>query len=88
MITQIIIKFSFFVAILGILYCLVTGISFSESILRGLFVFAGIYLVLIVFFVGVRVIMTQGPKKVEPKAVKPKTVEQPEEAAEEEIAGE
>ena len=88
MITQIIIKFSFFVAILGILYCLVTGISFSESILRGLFVFAGIYLVLIVFFVGVRVIMTQGPKKVAPKAVKPKTVEQPEEAAEEEIAGE
>ncbi|MCH8871738.1 hypothetical protein IH824_03025 [candidate division KSB1 bacterium] len=88
MITQIIIKFSFFVAILGILYCLVIGVSFSESILRGLFVFAGIYLVLIVFFVGVRVIMTQGPKKVEPKAVKPKTVEQPEEAAEEEIAGE
>ncbi len=88
MITQIIIKFSFFVAILGILYCLVTGVSFSESILRGLFVFAGIYLVLIVFFVGVRVIMTQGPKKVAPKAVKPKTVEQPEEAAEEEIAGE
>ena len=88
MITQIIIKFSFFVAILGILYCLVTGVSFSESILRGLFVFAGIYLVLIVFFVGVRVIMNQGPKKVEPKAVKPKTVEQPEKAAEEEIAGE
>ncbi len=87
MITQIIIKFSFFVAILGILYCLVTGISFSESILRGLFVFAGIYLVLIVFFVGVRVIMTQGPKKVAPKAVKPKTVEQPEEAAAEEIEG-
>ncbi len=88
MITQIIVKFSFFLAIVGILYCLVTGVSFSESMMRGLFVFAGIYLVLIVFFVGVRIIMTQGPKKVAPKAVKPKTVEQPEEAAEEEIAGE
>ncbi len=88
MITQIIIKFSLFVAILGILYCLVTGVSFSESIVRGLFVFAGIYLVLIVFFVGVRIIMTQGPKKVTPKAVKPKTVEQPEKAAAEEIEGE
>jgi len=88
MITQIVIKFSLFVAILGILYGLVTGVSFSESMMRGLFVFAGIYLVLIVFFVGVRVIMTPGPKKVAPKAVKPKTVEQPEKAAAEEIEGE
>ena len=88
MITQIIIKFSLFVAIVGILYCLVTGVSFSESMMRGLFVFAGIYLVLIVFFVGVRVILSQSPKKtVERKAVKPKTVEQPEETAEE-IEGE
>ena len=84
MITQIIIKFSFFVTIVGILYCLVTGVSFSESIMRGLFVFAGIYLVLMVFFVGVRIILTQTPKKiVEPKVVKPKTVEQQEETAEE-----
>ncbi len=88
MITQIVIKFSLFVAILGILYCLVTGVSFSESMMRGLFVFAGIYLVLIVFFVAVRIIMTPGPKKVAPKAVKPKTVEQPEKAAGEEIEGE
>ena len=84
MITQIILKFSFFVSIVGILYCLVTGVSFSESMMRGLFVFAGIYLVLMVFFVGVRIILTQTPKKiVEPKVVKPKTVEQPEETAEE-----
>ncbi len=79
MITQIVIKFSFFVAIVAILYCLVTGISFSESVIRGLFVFAGIYLILIVFFVGVRFILTPSPKK----AVEPKAVEQPEKAAEE-----
>ncbi len=79
MITQIIIKISFFVAIVGILYCLVTGVSFSESMVRGLFVFLGFYLVLIVFFVGVRFILTPGPKK----AVEPKAVEQPEEVAEE-----
>jgi len=79
MITQIVIKFSFFVAIVAILYCLVTGISFSESMIRGLFVFAGIYLILIVFFVGVRFILTPSPKK----AVEPKAVEQPEKAAEE-----
>ena len=79
MITQIVIKFSFFVAIVGILYCLVTGVSFSESMVRGLFVFAGFYLILIVFFVGVRFILPPGPKK----AVTPKAVEQPEEVAEE-----
>jgi len=79
MITQIVIKFSFFVAIVGILYCLVTGVSFSESMVRGLFVFAGFYLILIVFFVGVRFILTPSPKK----AIKPKAVEQPEEVTEE-----
>ncbi len=83
MITQIIIKFSFFIALVAILYCLVTGISFTESMLRGLFVFAGFYLVLIVFFVGVRFILTPGPKRKEA----PKAVEQPEEAAEE-VVGE
>ena len=79
MITQIVIKFSLFVSIIGTLYCLVTGVSFSESMMRGLFVFAGFYLILIVFFVGVRFILTPNPKK----AVKAKAVEQPEKVAEE-----
>lgn len=79
MITQIVIKFSLFVSIVGTLYCLVTGVSFSESMMRGLFVFAGFYLILIVFFVGVRFILTPTPKK----AVKAKAVEQPEKVAEE-----
>ena len=79
MITKIIIKFSFFIAIVAILYCLVSGVSFTESMLRGLFVFAGFYLILTVFFVGMRFILTPSPKK----AVEPKAVEQPEEVAEE-----
>lgn len=79
MITKIIVKFSFFVALVAVLYCLVAGISFTESMLRGLFVFAGFYLVLIVFFVGVRFVLTASPKK----TVVPKAVEQPEKAAEE-----
>jgi len=44
MITKIIVKFSFFTALVAILYCLVTGISFAESMLRGVFVFAGFIL--------------------------------------------
>ena len=79
MISQIIIKLSFFIALVAILYCLVTGVSFIESMLRGLSVFAGFYLVLIAFFVGMRFVFTPNSRKKEA----PKVVEQPKKAAEE-----
>lgn len=67
MVTQLIFKFCFFVALFSILFCLVTGVSFGESLFRGLVVFAGSYFISIVFFVCVRVILTLKPKlSVEP----------------------
>jgi len=77
MITKFILNFSLFVSFTTLIYCVISDISMNESILRGVIVFGGFYLILIVFFIFARVIFKPGEpsKKVVKEQVKPVEVE-------------
>lgn len=55
MLSKIILKFSLFAAFLTFIYCVLMDVSISESLLRGLIVFAGYYVILIAFFIALRI---------------------------------
>ncbi len=77
MITKFILNFSLFVSFTTLIYCVISDISINESIIRGVIVFGGFYLILIVFFVFARIIFAPGepPRKLEKEQIKPAEVE-------------
>lgn len=56
MLTNFIAKFSLFTAFITLIYCIAIDVSFGQSIFRSLVVFAGFYVILILFFIIVRIL--------------------------------
>lgn len=52
-------KLSIFLAVITWLYCLISQVSVTESLLRGFIVFIGTYAILLVFFISLKFILQQ-----------------------------
>lgn len=64
--TKFILKTSLFITVLTLIYCTITNVPLTESLLRSLVVFVGTYTIIIVCLVGLRIILNPGaPKGVE-----------------------
>ena len=64
MLTRLSFKVSFFAALMTFIYCFILDIPLGECTRRSLSVFAGFYLILIFFFITLRMIIN--PKDDEP----------------------
>ncbi|MCH9006510.1 hypothetical protein IIA29_00655 [candidate division KSB1 bacterium] len=63
MLTRVATKVSLFAAFITFVYCVVTDISMAVSFTRALVVFAGFYLILIAFFITLRLIFGRRKKE-------------------------
>lgn len=83
MLTKVILKISLFSAVITFTLCMVTDISLGASASRAIIVFAGFYVILIGFFVIVRLIFD--PKRMQAQ-LKKEAREEIEEAEAHEVA--
>lgn len=58
-----ILKFSCFAALVTFIVCMLGSVSFQVSLFRALIVFVGAYAIVIVFFIGLRIIFTPNEKR-------------------------
>ena len=68
MLTKLSFKISLFAAAVTFAYCFLTDINLRDVINRTLVVFSGFYLILIIFFIVVRVILRPGQEEMEQAA--------------------
>lgn len=55
-------KFSLFISLITLIYCVLSKISVQVSFFRALIVFLGSYAILIAFFIGLRIVLVQSQK--------------------------
>ena len=60
MLSKIILKLSLCAACITLVYCVLTDVTFGESLSRAVIVFSGFYFILIVFLVTLRLIFDPG----------------------------
>ena len=75
MLTKLIMKASVFAAFITAIYCVVSGVSVFQSLLRGLIVLAGFYVVLISFFLFLRMVFD--PRRALEEEAEPGPEEEP-----------
>ncbi len=76
MLTKFTMRVSFFAGFITLVYCVVSGVSILESLVRGLIVLLGFYLVLIAFFLFLRVVFD--PRQVLEERIRPDNKDKPE----------
>jgi len=65
-VTKFILKASLFITVITLIYCTITNVPLTESLLRSLVVFVGTYAIIIACLVGLRIVLNPGtPKGVE-----------------------
>lgn len=87
MLTKVASKVSLFAAFITFVYCVVTDISMAVSFTRALVVFAGFYLILIAFFITLRIIFGRRKKKEDEQIGVPRKEAEEEQLAEAETVG-
>jgi len=68
-VTKFFFKINFLLTVVTIVYCMVAGVSYKETIVRAVMVFAGLYAIMFTFFIGLRMILV-------PKSGRGKDIEQ------------
>jgi hypothetical protein len=61
--TKFFFKINLVITVVTVIYCVAVGVSFRETVFRGVIVFAGLYAIMLTFFIGLRMIFNPNSGK-------------------------